>query len=270
MDLATDNLSREIEQLASLASDWAGWDEAYTFMESRDGDFVRSNLTDSSFIRLKLNFILYLDSGGNIAAGKGFDLAKQEEALVPQSLTEHLAPGRTLLKGATGVLLLPEGPLLVASHPVLTSREQGPSRGTLVMARRLDSVQVRRLAELTHLSLSVERYVEGSHPFEPEQSAKTLSSTPDSLIRAVDNDTMEGFAVVPDVYGTPAIILKVEMSRNMHREGIVAARFYIFSLGGMFVLLGCILFFVLAKWCCRPWPLSIPGLLESDARGTSR
>src|SRR5689334_7119036 len=78
-------LTNDIEQLESLTSDWAGWDEAYTFMEDGNEGFVKSNIVDSTFTRLKLNVIIYMKHSGEIAAMRGFDLREQKE--MPVSAT---------------------------------------------------------------------------------------------------------------------------------------------------------------------------------------
>src|SRR5206468_5054238 len=83
---------------------------------------------------------------------------------LPESFRKNLVLGNRLLQhpdlktGETGVILLPEGPLLVAARPILTSDGNGPSRGTLIMGRYLNSALIAQLGERTHVDLSVQRF----------------------------------------------------------------------------------------------------------------
>ncbi|OIQ08067.1 CHASE4 domain protein [Moorella thermoacetica] len=51
--------------------------------------------------------------------------------------------------------MTPQGPLLVAARPVLKSDGSGPSRGTLIFGRVLKDKDVKELAEITRLPLSL-------------------------------------------------------------------------------------------------------------------
>ena len=62
-----------------------------------------------------------------------------------QTSLQHLSGDSPLIQhaetdtGTAGILLLPEGPLLVASQPILNSQGEGPIHGTLIMARYFDA-----------------------------------------------------------------------------------------------------------------------------------
>jgi sensor domain CHASE-containing protein len=139
-------LSDDLAKLNSTAGDWAQWDDTYAFIEGAYDDYVQDNLMNSTFAGLRLNLMLFIHSSGRIVFSKAFDLQNEEEIPVPQNLWEHLSANSPLFRhpdtdsSITGLVLLPEGPMLVVSRPILTSQGEGPIRGALIMGRYLDSV----------------------------------------------------------------------------------------------------------------------------------
>ena len=114
-------LSDELAALDTLLFDWAAWDDTYTFIEDANEEYIESNLVDETFTSPRLNLMLFINSSGQIVFGKGFDLDNEEEISVPQSLQEHLTDDALLRhpdteSNITGSVLLPAGPLLVASR----------------------------------------------------------------------------------------------------------------------------------------------------------
>ncbi|MCI0478767.1 MAG: hypothetical protein L0Y55_21190, partial [Anaerolineales bacterium] len=116
---ALNALSVELAQVESAASDWARWDDTYAFIEDANAEYVKSNLTASAFKNLKLNAMVFVHSSGRVVSSKGYDRQNQRVVPLPASLMQHLTPASVLLDHPdplsvkTGILSLPEGPLLV-------------------------------------------------------------------------------------------------------------------------------------------------------------
>lgn len=133
-------LSDELSSLDATTADWAAWDDTYAFIEDGNEEYVESNLVDETLTTLRLHLMLFTNSSGQTIFAKAVDSNGEEEMPVPQTLQEHLATDNFLLRlpdtesRITGIVLLPEGPMLVASRPILTSEEEGPIRGALIMA----------------------------------------------------------------------------------------------------------------------------------------
>lgn len=135
-----DALSEEIAQLNLTTTDWAEWDETYAFIENANKAYFKTYLTNLSIARLKLNLMLYVHSSGRIVFGKGFDLDRKKQIPILKNFQKHLSAKSLLLPSSMksslkGLILLPEGPILIASRPILTSESSGPIRGTLIMGR---------------------------------------------------------------------------------------------------------------------------------------
>src|SRR6202011_2886807 len=109
----------------------------------------------------RFNFIVLMGASGQIIAFRSRDIAANTIVDFPQSLLSHLSLTDPLLKYATttskvsGVLLLPEGPLLVVSRPVVKTNGEGPIRGSVLAGRYLETGgDLWALEKTTNFSLS--------------------------------------------------------------------------------------------------------------------
>ncbi len=233
-------LSAQVADLVTLTGDYAGWDDTYAFIEDRNEPYIQSNLVAGTFTKLRLNAMLFVHSSGRIVYAQGYDWQAEQPIPVPASLQNQIFPGSRLLLHADtesqfgGILLLPEGALLIASRPILTSEYRGPIRGTLIFARYLDAAEMRRLGELTALSLSTRRWDESALPSDFQSARAALTQDATTFALPLDDETMAGYARLDDIYAKPALILRVVKPRPIHAQ----ARVILLYLLGAFALTG--------------------------------
>lgn len=249
-------LSREISDLDSVTSDWASWDDTYNFIEDTNTDYIETNLVEGTFVALRLNLILYIDSSGNVGFSKAFDIQSKEEIPVPQSLLEYISPDGLLLlhppteNSVAGILSLPENPILIASRPILTSEEEGPIRGTLIMGRYLDDVEVQRLSKFTYLSLTIQSIEDLQMPSDFEAVYTSLYESPYEspiVVRPLTAESVAGYALLKDIYGKPIMIMKVTIPRDIHQQGQNSMYYFILSLAGAGLVFGGLILVILEK-----------------------
>jgi diguanylate cyclase (GGDEF)-like protein/PAS domain S-box-containing protein len=221
-------LSYDSSELDRAASDWAHWDDTYRFIQDTNPEYQRSNLVDTTFTHLHLNLLLLIDANGRQVYTGGFDLETEQPAPVPASLQTYLSPNGTLLHHPTedsrirGIVLLPEGPLLVASRPILTSMGEGPARGTLIMGRYLDARETDKLAQLAQLSVSAYPVTRAAMPSDVQEARSLLSQQTPVLIRPLGPESIAAYALVEDIQGRPALIMRVDNPRHVYRQGLVS------------------------------------------------
>jgi PAS domain S-box-containing protein len=246
-------LSGELAELNNMAGDWAPWDDTYAFVEGPYDDYVKKNLIDSTFINLRLNLMLFVHSSGQIVFSKAFDLSNEQEVPVPESLQEHLADNSLLLhhlnqeSNSTGIILLPENPMLVASRPILTSEGKGPIRGTLIMGRYLDSIEVERLAEITHLSLTLYRFNSLQLPLDFQKARLSLSEEVPIFIQHLSETSIAGYGLINDIYGKPGLILRIDMPREIYKRGRVSTLYFVSLLLIISLVLGMMILVLVEK-----------------------
>lgn len=225
LERALSALSDDLSTLDRTTGDYSAWNRTYDFAVHPDPEYAQSELPDGMLIRYRINAILIFNSSGGLLVSKGFDLKTRRVTSVSKSLLEHLSSHTELLhhvdarSSIVGALLLPEAPMLVASRPILTADGKGPIHGTLIMGRYLDSSEVNGLAEITHLPLTLHRFDDPRIPADFEAARKSLSSQAPTLIRPLNTDSIGAYLLVQDIYGNPALILNLNLPREIYRQG---------------------------------------------------
>ncbi len=221
--LARASLDAALDDLGTLNSDYAGWDDTYEFIENANPDYIQSNLVDSTFDDIHINLMLFLDRNDKIVFAKAFNWHSHREIPVPTEMRQvaKLFPSLITFQQPgdqhAGVVLLSDWPMLVTSRPILTSEKRGPIRGTLIMGRYLDKQAEEQLALRTLLPLSIER---SDMPDMPEiyRNALTSAHTGSDYTAAIDQHRFSGFTVIKDVRDEPAVIMRIDLPRTIYER----------------------------------------------------
>ncbi len=251
-------LSDDISNLNAIVGDWAPWDDTYAFVEDINSSYIENNLNDDTFANLRVNIMLFTSTSGQIMFGKAFDLQKEQDIPVPESLKESLASSNLLTYHAdaesevSGLLLLPEGPMLIASQPILTSQNQGPIRGALIMGRYLDSAEIGRVAEVTHLSLNFQRLDEPQMPPDFKAAYSSLSEKTPIFVRPLDKNSVAGYSLLKDVYEEQVLMLRVDMPREIYQQGQASQLYFIVAILGVGLVFGLVVLLLLGKSVLSP------------------
>src|SRR4028119_899189 len=272
---ALDALDEDLSSLNTSAQDYAEWDDTYSFVNTRNEKFVKSNFVDSTFVYLRLNLLVLLDSSGNTIFSKGFDLKAKTEIPIPESLKQQLTDAlldSSKLGGSrpapkTGILTLAESTLLIASRPIFNSNAEGPPRGTLILGRYLDSSEIALLSELTHLSVdfilpSLDFKVGAANGSEPGAKARAgskqdwekiklkisnLKSSVEILVEPLSDTLVAGYALIRDIHGKQALLVRVETERIIYRQGQATLELFTLSTLGVGLIFSAITLLLLEK-----------------------
>ena len=232
---AHEALSDDTAQLSTMTRDWAWWNDTYTFIEDANTQYIESNPTDETLAGLRLNLMLFMNSSGGLVFGKGFNLQEKKETSIPKSFQALLYSGSPILThhhtldNLSGIVLLPEGPMLIASYPILTSDWKGPVRGTLIFGRYLSGEEIGRLAGITHLSIRANR-LDIQMPSDFEAVRNSFSEDAPILVKPLSEQSIAGYTVIKDIYGNPALLLRVDMPRAIYNQGQASVRVLFYSL----------------------------------------
>ncbi|GEM_PF-1550217 len=242
LDRVAAELEYEIESLRFITRDWAEWDDMYQYVLSQDEvfntDFESSNMNLESFKRININLILIFNVSGNLVFGIGND-AGHERVFFPSSrLVQLFQKNKDLLlnpggerEGVSGILMLREGALLISALSILPSdeSEKQPSRGTLVMGRLFVDDEISGLSQRMHFKIQVQRYSDKLFSQDFELARMNLKDEKEFFIRPVDSETIAGYMMIKDSFGNPALILKLEMPRDIYAQGKKSLNFLIVS-----------------------------------------
>lgn len=218
--------------MSTKTADWSAWDDTYAFASDHNRDYVESNLLVSSFAAMKLNFVVIMDRSGKMVYGQAYDIESNRMVKLPGDLGKHLSPDSKLLShkstdsSVEGLVMLREGPAMIVSQPIVKSTGDGPIRGSILFGRFLDSEETKRLSQVTHLSLTT--YAAGNTSLPPDCAdafksikAKEVRTSPRS------ENSIAGYALLSDIYGKPAVLVKAEMPRDIHSHGVQSVNYLI-------------------------------------------
>ncbi len=213
------------KNLTTYSIDWAEWNDAYHFIHNQNSEYLLSNVVEKTFIDLQFNLFLVIEPGGNIVCSRAFDLEQEKEIPLPPGLQPHLAPGNLLLsntdpqKSIAGLLVLPEGILLVVSHPIVKSTGEGPVQGTLILGRFLDKAQTDAIGKMANTSVTLRPYNDPNLPPDYRQALASFTDQDTIVVHPVDENTIGGYALLPDLYGQPAVVLRTDAPRDIYHQG---------------------------------------------------
>ncbi len=247
-------ISREIHHLDSFVHDWSSWDDTYAFVESLSSEYIKTNLSIATFIDNKLNLMYYCDKDGKVAWSKIYDLeteAEIHEAIFPKDrlskthpLISYKTKNRQLSEvTVSGVYMTSKGPMIISSRPILTSRNKGPIKGSLIMGRFLTPAIVDILTNQTRVDFqifpvqtaSISAILEGI-------STKISDKSPYLIENTQAGDQMLIYTKFPDIQKNSALLIKSKIPRKISAKGLTTINYAVLSvivagLGALIVIL---------------------------------
>ena len=238
-ELSLTALDWMVSELDAVTHGFAAGDDMYDFIQEKDVADMESLVLDSTFIDSEIDLMLIFSNGDELVFSKAFDLVEIEEAPFPSHVGDQIRENGDLLDHEStsskycGVLRTSEGPMIVASRPIITSKGEGPVRGTVVCARRLDVKEIKTLMGFTSLSLEM---LELDEPTESEYQATLadISEEDPIAIRKQSPKLIAGYSLIEDVSHEPALLFKVEAPRDVYQYGLTCITYFV----GSFMIIG--------------------------------
>jgi len=237
-------LETRLNSLSTTNNDWSAWDDTYEFVETRSDTYIATNLLDSTFTTIGLHLMVFIDADGTVVYAKAMDATIEHEVDLPKDLSSHLSPGSLLLthdnvsSSVVGVLGLAQGPMLVSSRPIVTSSDEGPIRGTLLMGSRIDEDFVEEMAATTRLPLSLTSTAE-SQPMPVPVDEEPGALATDIEVAPMTGNIVEGRTKLLDIYGQPVAELTIAQDRSIYAEGQHTLGYFlgVVMIGGVLLVL---------------------------------
>jgi adenylate cyclase len=221
-------LQSEVDTLASTASDYARWSETYAFVEDRNQSYIEANFNDLLYNNFQLNGQAIYNTQGELVYGESFDLEAQiiTEGFIPE-ITAYLQDNPQFLQftdvgtSNTGLIAVGDVVWLFAALPITQDDGSGPVRGALVHVRTLTETVIADIAQRAQLNLSFSS-LNTSQPTEAMTAAETYllaNPTANDYIRALNEALIAGYHKEPDLSGETAVLISVELPREIYRQG---------------------------------------------------
>jgi class 3 adenylate cyclase/sensor domain CHASE-containing protein len=254
-------IQEEIDQLQRTAKDWSAWDDTYNFVKKQESTYITENFNASVFNNLNVNSIMIMQqASGQILYGQFIDLQTSEFMKIPLDLLRQLKAGSRLIshenndQAIAGVIKVQEQPLLIVSHPVLNSQQQGEIRGALLMGRILNEPAIKSLENRTKLNINIYDLEQVNKLFVLEQVyqqlAKPIDLQPHSflftdhdqiLVKPENQDIVHGYTLIYGINQQPIFLLEITAKRDIYQQGRISLLYLMTAL-----ILVTIIFTVLA------------------------
>ncbi len=253
MERCVQAIESEIDHLDHLCHDYAAWNETYEFVKTPYESYIEGNLIPTTFEGNRLDMIYLCNREGRVVWGRFYDFELETFVRLAGFPHEQFPKNHPLIAYETKNLPLNEvraagiyptvnGPMLISSRPVLTSNNEGPIRGSVMMGRFLTQDEVAAIAEQTRVNFSVK-------PVPPDLSAAAASG---KIQRRSMPDLLQISKVLPDLTGKPVLEITANLPRRIAQRGRTTIRYAMLSnlfAGAELILL---LLLVLQKTVIRP------------------
>lgn len=218
-------IESELAALDTTARDYASWDLTYGFMARPTSEFVMRELSDSTLRTIRVDALLLLDTARKLVCVKSLNHVS-ERSIGADDMNDFAEAVTSLMgpvvtdTGVSGVIRTKPGVFLFAARPILNSEHQGPSRGILIMARRIDDELLRQVSRTVDLPLVILETSQGN-PMENASGGISLVESDDGYI--------VGLIAIEGVDSTPAIILQSQFT-EIFRPKILRAQWYLVAI----------------------------------------
>jgi two-component system cell cycle sensor histidine kinase/response regulator CckA len=222
LDRVSNTLTNEYDLLSTTTRDDSQWDEAHQFVMNPTPHWGETNFPDSTLSALRLNLILYMNRSDQPVHARAFDLNSNQQRQADPDVVEQIVPLSRMAregkdKGVGGIVSLPGGPMLLSAWPVLSSTGKGPVAGALLMGRRLNSVELKRLARAASLHFDIFP-LKDRMPKDVTQARVGLAKS-EAVVAPLGRSDIAGYTILKDYRGEPALILRVQTPRRIYEQG---------------------------------------------------
>lgn len=208
-------LNYMLDSLHMVNWDWSSWDDMHDYMVDEDPGFIESNYVNGTFIDSEINIMVIADTSGEIVFSRYFDLITEEETQFPDDFVDLITDNS--LVNSSGFLVFDDLILMYSSRHILTSYDEGASRGSHLMAKVLDDELA---VQLSHLSRNDVQFMVSDEPQEVGL-----------VVRTKDEDYITVSRLIEDVTDTHLFSLFLRYDRSLFVKGTE-------SLWGLLIYLG--------------------------------
>ena len=260
--------------LQETARAWSQWSESYEFIQTKDPKvyqrYVAKNLNDGILSSNNSDIVIYVRNTGHVVYATGFSQQTGKKVPVPSDVLSHIRADSILLRHQSttssnrGLILLRQGPLLIVSRPIVNDIAKGPIRGSLIWGRYLDTAKIKEISQTVQLPLVFQRLDTPSLPPNFQALGLTSSASGTIVLQPQSAYKIAGYTTIKDIYGKPALILRVDMTRDTYQQGQLSLRYLLAALMVVSLVFG-----ALTLWGLEHWVLARMSLLTDNVERIS-
>lgn len=212
-----------IQKLTNLCYDWSRWDDTNKFISNIDKKYIDTNLSNETFMFNDINVIVFLDKNEKIIYSK--EVVNKKERSFSSSLENILIKHKEKFdfskkeENVKGIILLPQGPMLLSATPIGTTENGEEVNGSVVMGRFLDQNHLEQLEEHIKLNIAIERFDDRNLTSDYLDARKHLLDTGTDYIKPWNEENIYGYSLVKDIFGEKSLIVRISTPRSIYLQG---------------------------------------------------
>ncbi|WP_009632502.1 diguanylate cyclase [Synechocystis sp. PCC 7509] len=231
--------SKVAEDLYYTNLPFSKWDESYEFVQNPQPNFIQENFSLEILSSSNLNIVVIFNRNSKTILASQWNKKYQKILPIPPLLAQQIQSKNILVqypssgKDLTGIMLLPEGITLISALPILDSVGKEPSRGGLIFGSYVEKSEiVKRITGSNSESISISIYAinEQQIPQDFKEASLALSANTLIVVRNLNEQKIAGYTYLNDIYGKPALIMRVEKKREIYLQGKSNLRYLTMSL----------------------------------------
>ncbi|MEZ4671120.1 MAG: ATP-binding protein [Anaerolineae bacterium] len=233
---STNALNDRIRDLKTIAIGYAEWDDTRNYLLSRDPKYIDNNMFAGVYSDTGIDIAIFLNTDKEIVFNKGYDRQTGEEIPVPDALVKYLKPDSILLNhqdtqsAITGIVSLDLGSMIVVSLPVSNNQGTGPINGYMVWGRYVDRELIDQIAASTYFNITMVPYHATNADADILKARDLLGEAEPYFIQPYDEHNVAGYTFVKDIYGQPALLVRLEQSRALYQQGKSSLNYFLSTL----------------------------------------
>lgn len=143
-----------LTRLNPILDDWANWDDAYDYIENPNPKFIKSNIPQSIFKDLNINYIVITDFKGNTLYNQGFNLNTEDFVDVPDVfITESIKNLNN-----SGFIYHDAKPLVFTSSAITDSNGEKAPNGIITFGYYLNPAFISETADSMGIDININSY----------------------------------------------------------------------------------------------------------------
>ena len=243
----------EIAKLDAAVADWAIWDDSVDFMQRKTKTYIKSNLNDKALGLMELSFIVYINNSNEVFFSKSKINSDKYSRSIPAELASLLFGKMDMSTKCSvgnkinGLVYFQDKLTVVSSSPILSSEEDGPKAGVLVMGRTISNEYLEKLSKNNRIKFTIGYKSSAvAQDFDKLKLISTIESGNGSVsVYDLNSDEMAGIVLLEDILRQKTIQLIVYNDKGILNHGyLILMKSSIVLLAGGAVLLFLIIVFV--------------------------
>src|SRR5262249_49751902 len=165
---------------------------------------------------------VFTNSSDRPVHAREFDDQERKQSLASDESLNRVLPLSRMARaskntGVGGMVVMQDGPMLVTALPVLNAVGHRAHHGALLMGRRLNAGELKRLAWTTSLQFDIFSLADARLPRDVAHAHAQLSRS--SAVVSPLGQGIAGYTLLKDYTRKPALVLRVQTPRVVYAQG---------------------------------------------------